>query len=394
MRILHVITRLILGGAQQSTVLSCAQQVAAGHRVWLVYGPVYGPEGSLMEDAARSGAELVRIRGLRRAVLPVHDGRSYLALRWLMAQVRPDIVHTHSSKAGIVGRAAAWHQRVPGVVHTIHGLPFHDGQRCVERRAYIAAERWAGRHCHRLVGITRAMCDAFCEHGIGRPGQFAVVPSGVDTERFERPRQLVSPDAIRRRHNIGPDAKIIGLVARLDRFKGHEDLLDMLPVLQRRWADVHLLFVGDGYHRTAVEQRIQEHGRQGHVTITGLTSLEQMPSYYHAMDMMVLPSYQEGQGRVLIEALLCDCPIAGYDTGGIGEVCIDGRTGRLAPTGDKRALTAAIDQMFENPEQTKRMTAIGSEHMRRNFSANAMAHRLEQLYEQTLKRPQAPGPHP
>lgn len=181
MKILHVITRLILGGAQQNTVMCCRAQVSGGHQVWLAYGPIYGPEGSLLEEAQASGAKLVQINAMRRTVLPFHDLRCYAALRRLIREIQPDIVHTHSSKAGILGRAAAWRQRVPAVIHTIHGLPFHTRQTRLLYKGYVAAERWAARRCHRLIGLTQAMCDAFAEHGIGRAEQFYVVPSGVDS---------------------------------------------------------------------------------------------------------------------------------------------------------------------------------------------------------------------
>ena len=134
MTILHIITRLILDGAQKNTVLCAKAQVAAGHRVIIAYGPIYGPEGSLLAEAKKAGIQTVELSSMRRAVLPHHDLNSYFQLRKLIKQTNPDIVHTHSSKAGITGRLAAWHCKVPAVIHTIHGLPFHDHQpRCTHR---------------------------------------------------------------------------------------------------------------------------------------------------------------------------------------------------------------------------------------------------------------------
>ena len=187
MTIVHVITRLILGGAQQNTVLTCAAQVAAGHTVTLIYGPIYGPEGSLLAEAQKSGANLVRVSSLRRPILPLHDYYCYHALRRRIRELQPDIVHTHSSKAGIIGRAAAWDERAPVVIHTIHGLPFHSRQPRWLYRVYVATERWAARRCHKMIGVTRAMCETFRRHGIGAPDQFEVVPSGVVLADFVLP---------------------------------------------------------------------------------------------------------------------------------------------------------------------------------------------------------------
>ena len=384
MRILHIITRLILGGAQQNTVMSCAAQVAAGHQVWLAYGPIYGPEGSLLEAGRESGATLVEVGPMRRAVLPVHDLRCYRALRRLIRQIEPDVVHTHSSKAGVLGRAAGWRERVPAVIHTIHGLPFHDRQSKIIHRIYVAAERFAARRCHRLVGITQAMCDAFAAKGIGRGEQFAVIPSGVDVSAFDRP---TAPRHVTRRAYAMPDdAPVIGLVARLDPLKGHDDLLDVLPALLQRHPDVHLLFVGDGWHRAALEQHVAQHNWEQRVIFAGLVPPTQVPSLLRAADIMALPSYQEGQGRTLVEALLCGCAIVGYDVGGIGAVCIDNQTGRLVKLGDRAALTEALLSLLDDPEQRRALAQQGAQHVREHFSAERMVRELEALYAKVLGR--------
>ncbi len=382
MRIMHIITRLILGGAQQNTVLSAAGQVRRGHEVHLAFGPIYGPEGSLRDQAAQSGAILHEVASMRRAVLPWHDVACYFALRRLIRHIRPDMVHTHSSKAGILGRLAAWHERVPAVLHTVHGLPFYPGQPRPLYRAYVHAERIAAKHCHALVGITRAMVEAFEAEGIGRGLPFEVIPSGVDASQFKpvADREAIRQQ-LRREFGISPDAEIIGIVARLDPLKGQDDLLEILPGLIRQRPQVHLLMVGDGWHRTTLERRMQALDMTGRVTITGLVPLLQIPEFLAAMDVMVLPSYQEGQGRTLVEAQLCGTPVIGYDVGGIGEVCIDRTTGLLAPVGDHLALADAIVQMLTNREFAARLAAAGRAHALEHFTVEVMLSKLEHLYE-------------
>jgi len=382
MKILHVITRLILGGAQKNTVLSCAAQVAAGHEVALAFGPIYGPEGSLLDQAKEAGAKTYQISSMRRAVLPVHDLRCYFALRRLIRDLRPDVVHTHSSKAGIIGRAAAWRERVPAVVHTIHGLAFHDRQSRIIHRVYVAAERFAAKRCHRLVGITQAMCDAFAAERIGRPEQYEVIPSGVDLNAFGQ--QTSPPDVTRRAYGIPVESPVIGVVARLDPLKGHDDLLNVLPDLLTKHPDLHLLFVGDGWNREALEERVAENSWQKRVIFAGLVPPTQVPSLLRAMDIMALPSYQEGQGRTLVEALLCGCAVVGYDVGGIGEVCIDGKTGRLAAVGDMHQLGDVLMWMLDNPDQRRALAQQGEQHVRENYSAQIMVEKLEDLYARTL----------
>ena len=390
MTILHLITRLILGGAQQNTVITCAAQVKAGHAVTLAYGPIYGPEGSLRDEAKASGAALVEVPTLRRSVLPWHDLRCYRELRALIRRVKPDVVHTHSSKAGILGRAAAWAEGVPCVVHTIHGLPFHDRQWWPVRRAYIAAERWAARRCHKLIGITQAMCDAFAQRRIGRPEQFTVIPSGVETARFPHP-QAACGLAIREVLDIAVGAPVVGMVGRFDALKGHADLLSIAPMLAERLPDVRFLFVGDGWNRANIERRAAAADLGGRVIMTGLVPPTEAPPLYAAMDVVALPSYQEGQGRVLVEAMLCGCAVVAYDTGGIRDVVIDNVTGRLVPRGNRAALGEAIARLLEHPDQRQRLAEQGREHALKHFDARVMVEQVERVYQHVLNKTRRHG---
>tara|TARA_Y100001933_G_scaffold264744_1_gene332209 strand:+ start:94336 stop:95496 length:1161 start_codon:yes stop_codon:yes gene_type:complete len=380
--ILHIITRLILGGAQKNTVLCCKAQVAAGHRVILAYGPIYGPEGSLLTEAQNAGVETVELSSMRRAILPHHDLISYFQIRKLIKQTKPDIVHTHSSKAGITGRLAAWQGKVPGVLHTVHGLPFHDKQPRWIHQTYVMLERFAAKRCHKIVGITQAMIDAFIEKRIGKTEQFAIIPSGVSVEEFATP--TASREVTRQAYGIPNDVPVVGIVARLDPLKGHHDLLDIYPKLLERHPDLRLFFVGDGWDRDQIEKRIEDQHWEKQVILAGLVPPRQVPSLLHAMDIMALPSYQEGQGRTLVEALLCGCAIVGYDVGGIGEVCIDRQTGRLAPVGNKDQLAQAIHDLLADPTHRKKLADAGYKHVIKHFTEQVMVQKLEDLYQQML----------
>ncbi len=405
MRILHVITRLILGGAQQNTVMSCRAQVDAGHEVHLAYGPIHGPEGSLLGEARASGATLHEVPTMVRELAPWTDLRCYRALRRLVRDTRPDLVHSHSSKAGILARAAAWAERTnpqalqafaearangrkllyiadprdrrPQVLHTVHGLPFHDRQRAAVRRLYFSLERYAAKRCDHLIAITPAMVEAFVEHRIAPRERFTVIPSGVDTAAFPLPAPG-KRGAVRDRLSIPRDARVVGHVGRLDPLKGHADLLDILPDLQEAGRETWLLFVGDGFHRSILEAH--PNYRTGRVVMTGLVPLADVPGYLAAMDVMALPSYQEGQSRTLCEALLCGVAVAAYDVGGIPSVCLDGTTGRLVPVGDKPALAAALRQLLGDPAYAATLAARGREHVMQHFSAERMNRELLVLY--------------
>jgi glycosyltransferase involved in cell wall biosynthesis len=382
MKILHIITRLILGGAQQNTVITCAGQIEAGHEVHLAYGPVFGPEGSLIDTATQTGAKLICIRSMRRPILPVHDVYCYLALRRLIRKIRPDIVHTHSAKAGIAGRFAAWHEKVPAVIHTIHGPPFHDFQPRRRHYYYVTAERWAARRCHKIIGVAQMMCDTYLEKGIGRADQYTTVYSGIDVDLFEK--RHGSREQGRRELGVASDIPLVAIVARLDRHKGQEDLLDVMPDLLRTHPDLKLIMIGDGWHRETIATRIDRERLADHVILTGLVEPKRVAQLLQLADVKVLPSYREGTPRVMAQALAAGCAIVGYQTGGIPEICIDGVTGRLVPVADRAALADAIRDLIDHPDKRRDMVEAGRKIVRERFDHRLMVEQIWRVYQDAL----------
>src|SRR3954452_9050701 len=188
MRIIHVITRLILRRAQENPLLTVeGLHHRHGDDVTLITGPAEGPEGDLFGRAEQLGLEVELMPELVRPIRPATDYRAYRLLRRAIRRLRPDVVHTHSSKAGISGRAAAWSERVPAVVHTIHGLPFGPSESPMKNRAYVALERWAARRCHAIVSVCDAMTEQALAAGVGRPDQYCTVYSGMDVDAVLHP---------------------------------------------------------------------------------------------------------------------------------------------------------------------------------------------------------------
>jgi glycosyltransferase involved in cell wall biosynthesis len=380
---MHVSTRLILGGSQENTVLSCEGQAAAGHVVSLVYGPIYGPEGSLLDRVRRHGGiEAIEIKRLVRQVAPWTDVRCALELRRLVRRWRPDVVHTHSSKAGILGRWAAWSARVPCVVHTIHGLPFHPYQNRVVHGMYVAAERFAARRCHRIVCVAEAMRQQAQDAGIGRPAQYAVVYSGMEVERYIDVQG--NGAAVRRALGFAPGDFVVGTVARLAELKGHDDLLDALPPLLRQRPRIKLLWVGGGWWRDRLLRRVEELGLRDRVVTAGLVASEEIPRYIQAMDLLVHPSYREGLPRTVVQALLGGVPAMAYDVDGTREVCLDGRTGRLLAPGDLSGLRDAVAWMMDHEGERRAMAEAGRALCRSRFDAGVMVEKLGRLYDEVL----------
>ncbi|MCH7840901.1 MAG: glycosyltransferase, partial [Planctomycetes bacterium] len=203
MNICHVITRLIIGGAQENTVLTCRGLAEKGHQVTLISGPETGPEGSLWQQARASGAELITIEFLRRAVNPWLDWQARRSLRQLFDRIQPDVVHTHSSKAGILGRSVAADAGVPVIVHTIHGMSFNRTQPRVVRMMYQGLEKWAARRTTAFVSVSDAMIDQAVEAGLAPRQRFTTIRSGIETDHFTPQPEL--RDRVRREWGIGND---------------------------------------------------------------------------------------------------------------------------------------------------------------------------------------------
>jgi len=394
-RILHVSTRLILGGSQENTVLSCEGQARLGHEVHLAFGPIYGPEGSLLDRVTNFRTDDGRgitthvVPNMVREINPLKDWRGYRELRQLIRTLKPDIVHTHSSKAGIIGRAAAWADRPCGVVHTIHGPPFHAFERKWRNAAYIASEKFAAKRCHVIVSVCDAMTKQFRDARIGRPEQYITVYSGMEVEPYLNP---ASPDqtreAVRASLGLGPSEIAIGTVARLAELKGHDDVLDALAPDLRANAALKLVWVGDGWWRERLTAKVAAMGLTNQVILTGLVPPERVPGLMRAMDVLVHPSYREGLPRTVPQALLAGTPVVASDVDGTKEACIDFQTGRLFPVGDVERLREAVRWMLADPARARATAEKGRELCRVRFDTRTMVEDLERVYARAVAEAQ------
>lgn len=383
MRIVHVITRLILGGAQENTLLTVeGLHHAYGDDVTLVTGPAEGPEGDLFDRAERRGLKVELMPELVRAVRPATDLKAYRLLRRAIRRLRPEVVHTHSSKAGILGRAAAWHERAPAVVHTIHGLPFGPSEAPWKNRLYVALERRAARQCHAIVSVCDAMTEQALAAGVGRPGQYHTVYSGMDVDAFldpPRPR-----NEVRRELGLADDEVAFGTVARLFERKGHDDVLAAAPAVLAANPRVRFVFIGDGVLRDRLAADAGRLGVRHAVHFVGLVPPGRIPELLGAMDAVVHPSLREGLARVLPQALLVGRPVISYDVDGAKEVVLP-ETGVLLRPRDVDALGAAILRLASDPALREAMGREGRRRFARQFRHETMTAQLRALYQQLLR---------
>ena len=361
----HVITRLIVGGAQENTVLSC-QALLDRYDILLITGPPEGPEGSLLDDARRRGVQVRVLDELVRPISPLRDLVAFQRLRGIFESGRPDIVHTHSSKAGILGRAAAWCAKVPAVIHTNHGLPFFDEQPLPVRALYWGLEKAATRVTDVVVCVGEEMRRKSIAARLGRPELFEVIYSGIETELF------VDAGSNRACLSIPDDVPVVGVVSRMARHMGHRYLVEAAP------PGVHLLFVGDGEERPAIERQVAERGLKA--TFAGHVPPEAVPELIASMDVLVHPSLWEGLPRAAVQALLVGRPVVAFDCDGAREVVVDGVTGRLVPPKSVDGLRSAIQDLLGRPDKGRSLGLAGQARVQAQFDWRANAEKLAALY--------------
>lgn len=383
-RILHVITRFIVGGAQENTLLS----VLGLRRIprWDVYlatGPASGPEGSLLDRARAEGIHPIILRHMQREINPFEDIAAYAELGRLVRRIRPHIVHTHSSKAGILGRLAAYHESVPAIVHTIHGPSFHPYERRWRNAIFVLLERWAARRTDALVSVADAMTQQYLAKNVGEPAKYSTIRSGIEVEPFLSASP--SKDALRQRQGIPRNAFVFATVSRIAPLKGHEDILSAAATIKAKAPDLHLLFVGDGTLKEEIRRLSCSLGLEEHVTFTGLLPPDGIPEMLRAADAVVHASYREGLPRAVVQGGLAGIPAAAYAVDGTEEAIEEGRDGYLVKAGDRERLADRMLDLYQARDQARAMGLRARERLRKAFDWHNMVQSLDSLYVKVLR---------
>jgi glycosyltransferase involved in cell wall biosynthesis len=379
-RVLHIITRLVKGGAQENTLLTVLGLKAKGYQVVLASGPTLGPEGEIESKARAQGVDLIIIPELIREINLFKDIICTFKLYNLIRKEHFDIVHTHTSKAGIIGRLAAWLAGVPIIIHTPHGHIFHSYFGPVRTGLFRILEVIFAGFCDKIITLTDSCKDEHVQLGIAAQEKFITISSGVETDRF-----LTCPFDLNRAKNklgIPFERKVIGTVCRLEPIKGINFFLDSLPRVLKVIPECHYLIVGDGSQRKELEERVKRQGLQGRVTFTGIR--DDIPALIGSMDLVVLASLNEGMGRVLVEAGLMGKAVVATRVSGIPELVEAGRTGILVEPASAEALAGGIIELLSNPDQARLMGKNAKEKMLKDFSAEGMVDKIDCLYKEFL----------
>ncbi|MBI5710184.1 MAG: glycosyltransferase family 4 protein [Candidatus Eisenbacteria bacterium] len=381
LRVLHVITRMIVGGAQENTLLSCALIDRERFPSEILCGVETGSEGELLSECRARGVPVRLEPALVREVHPWKDLVALVRLVRLLRRERYDVVHVHTSKAGIVGRIAAWCARVPVVIHTAHGWAFGREQPRAAYRIYLFLEALCARLSDAIVVVSEKTRDEALRLGVGRPTQFVLIRSGIEIEVF-RDVALTREEA-RTRIGLPAGAFVIGTVGRLSRQKAPLDLLAAFAPVAGARPEAHLVFVGDGPLRPEVEAAVANRGLTGRVHLLGLR--RDVPELLRAFDVFALSSRWEGLPRVFPQAMAAGLPIVATRVDGAAEAVTPGENGWLVDPGDIRAMTGRLLELAADPETARRMGEGGRGRVE-EFSARRMVQELEGLYERLAQR--------
>jgi len=407
MRIAQVITRMIVGGAQENTLLMWLDLVAHyGDEVLLVTGPSVGPEGKLLaqgrEGAARAGMDLagfpvarlrfdhqgrdvelqvVTVPSLVRPIDPRLDWQALGDLKRILRAYQPDVVQTRSAKAGILGRLAAWSLKVPAIVHSVEGAPFGPFDPWPRRTFYQWCERYAAGRCHHLVSVADAMTDLLVKARIAPREKFTTIHSGMNVEPFLTAHE--TRDATRRQLGFSSEHMVVGKIARLFHLKGHEDIVAAAVVLDHI-PNLRFLFVGDGILRGKIQKQIDDAGLHERFHFTGLVPPQQIPGLVGAMAILVHASRREGLARALPQALIAGKPVVSYDVDGAREVCLDNETGFLVRSGNFKDLCQPLQTLIDDEALRDRLGQEGRRRFTDQFRHETMTRHFRELYERLL----------
>ena len=381
-RVLRVIARLNVGGPALHVTYLARGLAERGYETTLVAGDVARGEASMSFVAEQAGVEIVTLPGLSRELSPVRDALAAFRLARLIRKLRPDVVHTHTAKAGAVGRTAAllaWPRR-PVVVHTFHGHVLRGYFGTGGTLVFRAIETLLARASDRLIAVSPEVRDELVALHVAPRERFSVVRLGIELE--PRVRFDGDPDEVRRRHGIPEGKFVVGWFGRMTAVKRTDDLLTMLAGVRERGVDALLLLVGDGDDRERLEQRAHDLGLARSCLFLGYQ--EDVAPWYAICDAVVLTSASEGTPVTIIEALAAGRPVVATKVGGVPDVVDEGETGFLVRPHDTHALAERLEILAGDPVRRRAMGELGRARMLERYAVGRLVDDVDALYRELL----------
>jgi glycosyltransferase involved in cell wall biosynthesis len=384
MKVLHLITHLGIGGAQDNTLITVDGHSRERYEVHLATGL----DHTDWQERGRACADAFFLfPDLCRSVQPQVDFRALNQITHFLKEHKYQIVHTHSAKAGTLGRIAARRAKVPIIIHTYHSFgwqvartvntqPLRIHTSYIKKRLYILIERYAASISDALITVSELNKLEAIKENLAPPKKFTTIYSGIDLSRFD-----VKVDRYEKILSLGllPDQRIIGTIGRLSTQKAPLDFVAAAKIVIKQKPDVQFIMIGDGPLAADVRQAIDDEQR---IHLLGFR--DDVPEILSILDLFVLSSHWEGLGRALTEAMIMGVPVAATAVDGVPELVTHQQTGLLSPPGDPAGLAENIVWLLEHPEEAQKMGQSAKKRVVPKFSAEQMVEKIEALYERLL----------
>lgn len=375
--VLHIITKLELGGAQQNTLYSVKNHSRQIYNVFLISGT----EGILVEDAKSiKDVQVLLLPELKHEISLINDFLCLLKLIKLFKKFKIDIVHTHSSKAGILGRFAAYFAKIPVIIHTIHGFSFNDFQPVFTRKLYIFLERIAAKISHKLIAVTKVDIEKGLKAKVGNEEQYAVIHSGIDLEEFTKEYDIKE---VKEELNVPLNYKVVGMIACFKPQKAPLDFIRIADKVSRQFPAVKFVLVGDGELRPEIERLIDKLVLKNTVILTGWR--RDIARVLSCFDILVLTSLWEGLPRVFPQAMCASKPIVATRVDGAKEAIIDGENGYLCEPKDVNCLAEKVLYLLTKDKVAQSMGKRGFG-MISSFDTKQMIVNIEKVYSELVAK--------
>lgn len=377
-RVLRIIARMNIGGPALHATLLADGLDPDRYETRLLTGAPDATEGDYLQLTGHRPANLIQIDSLGREISIGRDTRAYRDIARVIRDFRPDIVHTHTAKAGLLGRLAAYANRVPIIVHTFHGHVLRGYFSRPKQLMFVQAERALARTSTRLIAVSEKVRDELLSMRVGRHDRFEIVHLGFDLDGFVRAE--AHQGQIRQSLGLSPATRTVGIIARLVPIKAHEVFLDMAAEIVKRQPDVAFLIVGDGERRGALESAARDRGLGARVHFLGWRA--DVDRVYADLDVVVLTSRNEGSPVALIEAMASARPVVATRVGGVAELV--GEAGLLTDVDDAPALAHAVLRLFDDPALARGLGERGRHRVVPAYSRDRLVHDIDTLYQRLI----------
>ncbi|MFH0774105.1 MAG: glycosyltransferase family 4 protein [bacterium] len=378
-KVVHVIARLNIGGPSIYAIILSSGLDKKRFSTTLICGAEGEKEGSMRDEAEKKGINLIFISELGRELHPIKDIVTFLKLFWIIKKIKPDILHTHTAKAGTIGRLAAWLAGAGVIIHTFHGHVLHSYFSPAKTKLFILIEKLLARITDRIIVLTESQKREILEFGIGRPERFSVIPLGLNLDKFYDLEE--KKGILRKELGLSLDTPLIGIVARLAQIKDHKTFFLSARLLLKKIAGVRFIVVGDGPLRSELEELTRELGIKEKVFFLGFR--EDLDVIYADLSLLVLSSQNEGLPTAIIEAQASCLPVVSTNVGGVSELIKDGETGYLVQAKNPEMLAEAMEKVLKDQNLAKKMGEAGKENSKK-YGAERLIRDIEALYESLL----------